>query len=142
MIQTIIKTILLPSLLLLLITSCKRDTPDTTTDASVPKAAAATTAASNMNHNQVASELCTCMQPLIDLNKKIQNLAKSGNNAEVQNLISEVEKLSEEGEACTEKLENKYGKIEGQDQSKVEAAMAKSCPDVARMISNANRQEG
>jgi len=140
-----IKIILLSTIILVLMSACKRDTPNNAnTDASAPKSATATAtaaAATNMNYSQVANELCACMQPLIDLNKKIQGLAKSGNNAEVQKLINEVEKLSEEGEACTERLESKYGKIEGKNQSMVEAAMAKSCPDVARMISSANRQE-
>ena len=90
---------------------------------------------SSLDVNQVATELCACMQPLIDLNKQIQELAEAGKTDEISSLITEVERLSTEGEACTERLEAKYGEVKGTNEKKVEAAMAKTCPEVAKMLS-------
>jgi len=143
----IIKSTLFLFSFIFLLASCKSDTnqtasaSDNTAQSNNPASAAAATSSAINNHSEVASELCKCMQPLIDLNKKIQRLVKEGNTEAVQNMIGEVEKLSDEGEACTERLEAKYGKITGGDEEKIEKAMRKSCPDVARMISAANRQE-
>jgi len=90
---------------------------------------------SSLDVNKVATELCACMQPLIDLNKQIQGLAEAGKTDEISSLITEVERLSTEGEACTERLEAKYGEVKGANEKKVEAAMAKTCPEVAKMLS-------
>lgn len=84
--------------------------------------------------NKIATELCACMQPLIDLNKQIQTLAEEGKTEEISSLITEVERLSEEGDACADRLEEKYGDIQGNDKQKVESAMEKTCPEVAKML--------
>jgi len=124
--MSVFKTALILLVCSLTLFACKSDKKKTTTPES---------SNSSLDVNKVATELCACMQPLIDLNKQIQGLAEAGKTDEISSLITEVERLSTEGEACTERLEAKYGEVKGANEKKVEAAMAKTCPEVAKMLS-------
>ena len=96
---------------------------------------------SNGEYDDLAKDLCTCMRPIADMNTKVKNLLQQQKMAEVQALFSQLEQLSEDGEACTKNLELKYGVIEGEQEIKANQAMAKHCPDIAKMIEQSKAME-
>jgi len=92
-------------------------------------------------YDTMAKDLCKCMRPLADMNTKVKRLMRQNKMAEVQALFSQLEKLAEEGESCTEDLEIKYGVIEGEKEEKANKAMQNHCPDIAQMIEDSKNME-
>lgn len=86
------------------------------------------------NYDQMATDLCTCMRPLADMNEKIKVLIKEGKTDEVAALFADVERIASEGEVCAKSLEEKYGLVEGESEEKATAALKKNCPDIAQML--------
>lgn len=86
------------------------------------------------DYDQMAKDLCSCMRPLADMNKKIQTLVAEGKTDEVSALFADVEKIAGEGEACAKGLEEKYGTVEGESEMKASAALKKHCADIAAML--------
>jgi len=92
-------------------------------------------------YDAMAKDLCKCMQPLADMNTKVKILMRQNKMQEVQVLFSQLEKMAEEGEICTEDLEMKYGVIEGEREEKANKAMKNHCPDIAQMIADSKNME-
>ncbi len=86
------------------------------------------------DYDQMAKDLCSCMRPLADMNKKIKNLVNEGKTEEVAQLFAEVEEIAGKGEACALSLEERYGAVEGESETKASAALKKHCPDIAEML--------
>ena len=86
------------------------------------------------DYDQMAKDLCSCMRPLADMNKQIKDLVAEGKTDEVSKLFAEVEKIAGEGEVCALSLEDKYGVVEGESETKASAALKKHCPDIAQML--------
>ena len=76
-----------------------------------------------------AEDLCTCMKPMAELQKKLMALTESGDQAGMMSLFDEASKVDEEGQACIMALEKKHGVIQGpEEEAKAEEAMRKACP--------------
>ena len=86
------------------------------------------------DYDQMAKDLCSCMRPLADMNKQIKNLVAEGKTDEVSKLFATVEEIAKEGEACALSLEEKYGVVEGESETKASAALKKHCADIAEML--------
>lgn len=91
----------------------------------------------SIDYDKAATELCNCMKPLIDLNKRVEELVSQGKTDDVAAIFAEVESLAEETEACALKVEEKYGKIEGEVEKKMEAALKKTCPEISETLDKA-----
>lgn len=91
----------------------------------------------SIDYDSMAQGLCKCMTPLMDIQQKIAQLSAEGKTDEIQELLSSVEKMSEDGDKCVEKLEAKYGIIETENEQKANAAFQKACPKVAQMLNEA-----
>lgn len=91
----------------------------------------------------VAAETCACIQPLADHLEKTQNAITGTEDATAfqQMLTEELETILREGETCTGKLEEKYpefaGEVTEEQEAALRAAVARQCPDVARMMEGA-----
>ena len=86
---------------------------------------------SEAEYEAMATELCDCLKPLVELQAKVN----SSSEEEIKAMVSEIEKISDDGEECVNKLENKYGQIRGKDnEEKAKEAMIKVCPNVAGII--------
>lgn len=86
------------------------------------------------DYDQMAKDLCGCMRPLADINEQIKNLVAEGKTTEVATLFTKVEEIAKEGEACATSLEEKYGVVEGESETKTSAALKKYCPDIATLL--------
>lgn len=86
------------------------------------------------DYDQMAKDLCSCMRPLADVNKKIKTLVAEGKVEEVAAIFADVEKIAKEGEACAKVLEDKYGVVEGESEIKASAALKKHCPEISEML--------
>ena len=91
----------------------------------------------SVDYDAMAQDLCKCMTPLMDIQQKISALSAEGKTDEIQLLLGNVEKLSEEGDECVAKLEAKYGVVENENEAKANAAFQKACPAVAGMLNDA-----
>lgn len=95
------------------------------------------TAGAELDYDGMAQALCACMTPLMEVQEKVLELSAEGKTDEIQELLSDIEKLSEEGDKCVAKLEAKYGVVEGENEQKANAAFQKACPRIANMLENA-----
>lgn len=91
----------------------------------------------SMDYKGMAQDLCQCMSPLMEMQQKIAKLSAEGKTDEIQELLTTVEKLSEDGDKCVAELEEKYGVIEDENEQKANAAFQKACPEIAQMLNNA-----
>ncbi len=95
----------------------------------------------SIDYGQMAENFCTCMRPLVDLNKEIRTLLNAGKTDEVKALIPQVEQLNKESESCIAKLEEKFGVKGIEQEEKANTAIAKKCPDIAKMIEGSKKLE-
>jgi len=86
------------------------------------------------NYDEMAQELCKCMTPLMDVQKKIEALSAEGKTEEIQAMLIEVEALTKAGDQCVGALEAKYGEVKEQEEEKASAAFQKACPEIAAML--------
>lgn len=84
----------------------------------------------------MAQDLCKCMMPLMEIQEKIRELSVAGETGKIQELLSDVEKMSAESETCVGKLDEKYGEVQNEDEAKANAAFQKACPKVAAMLND------
>lgn len=95
------------------------------------------TAQKRIDYDAMAQELCICMTPLMDIQQKITALSAEGKTDEIQDLLSNIEKISENGDECVAMLEAKYGVVENENEAKANAAFQKACPKIASMLEDA-----
>jgi len=78
----------------------------------------------------MATDVCTCFKPLIDINSEVQNLLKNNQGAEAELLLPNIASLQEEGQKCAASLVDKYGANTAIDAVQVKASMKKMCPKI------------
>jgi len=94
------------------------------------------------DYNAMAKELCDCMNPLVKMNEKIQELTQAGDTEAVGEMFSELEAKFAEGEQCALDLEKKYGDMNTPEaEAKAKAAIRKTCPKVADMMDQSENIE-
>ena len=90
-------------------------------------------ALTDAQYEAMATELCDCMKPLVDLQNKVNSLTPD----EIRAMTDEIKEVSEESEKCVENLEATYGKIQGRKaEDKADEAFKKACPYIAGMVSD------
>lgn len=94
---------------------------------------------SGKNYDKMAKELCACMQPLADLNVKLQQAQSTNDQATMQQLFDEVERVANQSGDCANDLEKKYGLVDGDDEQKATEAMKKACPEIAAIVEQSRR---
>lgn len=94
------------------------------------------------DYDEMAKELCDCMNPLVEMNEEIQALTKAGDTEAVGAMFAELEGKFAEGEKCATDLETKYGAMNTPEQeAKAKAAIRKACPKVADMMDQSENLE-
>ena len=89
----------------------------------------------------LAKDLCTCMKPMADINKKAERFMQQGKMSEVHALFNRIEQIAQESESCKKDLELKYGIIEGEKEERAHQAMRGQCSDIARMIARSKMMD-
>ncbi|MFK7936165.1 MAG: hypothetical protein AB8G22_21805 [Saprospiraceae bacterium] len=82
----------------------------------------------------MADDLCKCMTPLSDLYDQVMEATEKQDTAAVELLADKFAQLSEDGEDCAAKLEEKYGDFVGEEEAKAKAALEQKCPKIAKMM--------
>lgn len=94
------------------------------------------------DYDEMAKELCDCMNPLVEMNEEIQKLTQAGDTEAVGAMFSELEGKFAEGERCATGLETKYGSMNTpEEEAKAKAAIRKTCPKVADMMDQSENIE-
>jgi hypothetical protein len=82
-----------------------------------------------------AEDFCTCMKPMADFQKEIMTMMEEGKQEEVMAMLEKGQKIDEDGQACMAKLEEKHGRIEGEEaENKAMEALRKICPDIIALM--------
>lgn len=105
--------------------------------------APATTASGEIDFDGMAAELCVCMTPMMDLQEKLMELLAAGDQDAIMAMQEEALKVQQNGEACVEAMEAKYGVVEGPEaEAKATEALRKACPDFMAMMDAAAQPPG
>ena len=90
-------------------------------------------------YDAMAEELCTCMEPLLQINDRIQTLVAAEDTEGLGTIYLQFEKELETVEMCALKVEQKYGEMNDQEEeAQAQAALKRKCPKVSELIN----QEG
>lgn len=93
-----------------------------------------------VDFDAMAQELCTCMTPLSDLYQEVMAASEAQDTTKMAALVENFERLSQEGEACATRLEQKYGAMDDPAiTEKARAAVEKTCPNIAAMMAGATQ---
>ncbi|MBK8562085.1 MAG: hypothetical protein IPN76_01695 [Saprospiraceae bacterium] len=86
-----------------------------------------------------AEDLCTCMRPMADFQKELTAVFESGSQDSVMAMVTQSQKIDEDGQACYAAWEKKHGVTVGEaEENKIKEALRKVCPDILEMIEEAS----
>ena len=97
--------------------------------------------AKDVDYDAMASELCTCMRPMVKLYDELLEAKEEADQEGLRVLLNRMESVSAESEACATKLEQKYGDFVGEGEMKAKAALEKACPRIAKMVASGEELE-
>ncbi len=90
---------------------------------------------SNSNKLELmATELCDCMKPLMEINAKAEKLANEGLTEEVKEIFNQLQQEFEKAESCALNVEKKYGPVAESDEQLAQEALTKVCPETANLL--------
>lgn len=96
---------------------------------------AASCAPEKDKYEAFAEDLCKCMTPMANFQKEITAMFESGQQDSVMAMMAKGQKIDEDGQACIATLEEKHGKVEGEEaENKAMDALRKVCPDIVAMM--------
>jgi hypothetical protein len=79
---------------------------------------------------EMATDVCTCFQPLVNINSEVQALIKANKGREAELLLPKITLMQEEGQKCAASLVDKYGSDTVLDPEQVKSSMKKICPKI------------
>ena len=82
----------------------------------------------------MATDVCTCFKPLVDISDEVQSLLKSNQGAQAELLLPDIDALQKEGQKCAASLVDKYGADTAIDEDQVKVNMQKMCPKILDAI--------
>lgn len=87
----------------------------------------------------IAHDMCGCIMPTVDNGERATEILRRGDQAEINALEQEMQRLQLESQACFENLGKKYGNLEPY-KDRVLAEMEKKCPKAAALINGTGQQ--
>ena len=90
--------------------------------------------AGDKTSSSIASDICTCFRPLVEMNEKVQTLIKSGKGNEAEKLLDEIGMLQQKGLECSSSLMEKFGADTQVDTKEISSVMSTTCPKIHREI--------
>jgi len=88
---------------------------------------------------QMASDICSCMEPLQQTFAEMQSMPDDADMSKMQELMQKVKEQSATTDDCTLNLEEKYGSTALEDEEKaIKAAMQRTCPEIVNMMQQAD----
>ena len=86
---------------------------------------------------QVAREICDCMQPLYESYTSIKDAREDNDTESLQRFVEEMEAVNDEVSACANRIQERYGALEGEREERVKAAMQNVCPEIIATLNEA-----
>ena len=86
---------------------------------------------------RIAQDICDCMRPLAQSYEGVKAAAGRNDLDALHRYAEEMERLMSKKE---EKIEAKYGALEGARGEQVKAAMQQTCPDIVATINEAEAE--
>lgn len=93
----------------------------------------------NQDNGQIAKEVCDCMRPLFESYNSIKDARDVNDPEALQRFVEKLEAVNEEVSVCAERIEERYGVLEGEREERVKAAMREICPEVIQTLNEAER---
>ncbi len=78
----------------------------------------------------IADGICTCYQPLMEINDQLEKLLKSGNGKRAESLISKMTSTNSQAKECALQLTKDQRKDNSLDALKLEEAIQDNCPKI------------
>ncbi len=94
---------------------------------------------SKTTDEEIAKELCTCMEPIVKMYDKTEDFTEDSSLQEVEETMAEVEKEAAKSEACADGIEEKYGDLSEREDA-IESAMERVCPDIMKRMEEMESQ--
>ncbi len=91
------------------------------------------------DYEQIAREACDCIRPLFESYNDLKAAQEDNDSEALQRFAEEMEAANEEVSACADRIEERYGVLEGEREEQVKAAMQKICPEVIQTLNEAER---
>ncbi len=91
-------------------------------------------------YERIAEEACDCLRPLATAYEEMNTALDNNDMDALQRYSDDIEAASEEVEACADRMEEKYGLLEGELGKHVKAAMQSTCPDIIAIINEAESE--
>lgn len=85
----------------------------------------------------MATDMCDCMQPVAEAFNTIRSAPDDITPEEMSTLMDDMEAEMEAFEACSERLEEKYGEALHQEEEAIRQAMDERCPEVTATMREA-----
>ncbi len=89
--------------------------------------------AKSVDYDGLAKELCNCVKPLVDLQKRVLELSEKRDTTAIKALLIEADQIGAAGDQCVDGLEEKYGVVSREDE-KALAAFKAACPEYAAIV--------
>lgn len=94
-------------------------------------------------YDAMASALCDCWKPFADLTNRADALIAAKDTEALTKLSESWETVEDDVDDCLEKLSDKYGDIEDDNEKiKLQAALTKRCPKIAELVEQAEAEVG
>ncbi|GEM_PF-4679191 len=91
-------------------------------------------AMSDADYQNMAQELCDCLQPVLQLTKDLQQKEQEGDEAGMAALLENLESIMNTSSSCVDGVDQKYHVTTEEQQRKATEAMEKSCPEIMAML--------
>ena len=95
---------------------------------------ATATSGGAIDYDAMAKDLCACMTPMMDFQNKLMALLAEGKEDEIMAMQEDALAIQQEGEACVDALEAKYGVVGPEQEEEATEALRKACPEFMEMV--------
>lgn len=116
-----------------ILVACGEQSPKTADDHGV-KAAIGKSDMSDADYDRMASELCACLQPVLELTEALQRKQSQGDEAGMVALLDNLEQIMQTSEACVDEVDQKYSVTTEEGQQRATEALERACPDIMAML--------
>ena len=112
----------------------KSNASNSNTIVTAPPVTTPTTLTGAAKAESYASDMCGCLQPVLDITQKVQDLVATGRRDSADKLRPQMELIKANTDKCGQKVEAKYGKLTTEEGKASIISLQKNCPKVANFL--------
>ena len=88
----------------------------------------------NSEAKNMATDVCTCFKPLVDISDQVQMLLNNKRASEAELLLPKITQTKRKSQACAASMKDKYGADTAMDTDAVKASMREQCPKILETL--------